>query len=38
VLVAAGLLISGAVVNAIGLREGRKKHGGPGDPGPPLGS
>ena len=38
VLVAAGLLISGAAVNAVGLREGRRKQSGPGDPGPPLGS
>jgi len=38
VLVAAGLLISGAGVNAVGLREGRRKQRGPGDPGPPLGS
>ena len=38
VLVAAGLLISGAGVNAVGLRERRRKQSGPGDPGPPLGS
>jgi hypothetical protein len=38
VLVAAGLLISGAGVNAVGLRERRTKQSGPGDPGPPLGS
>jgi EmrB/QacA subfamily drug resistance transporter len=37
VLVAAGLLISGAGVNAVGLRE-RRRQSGPGDPGPPLGS
>jgi EmrB/QacA subfamily drug resistance transporter len=37
VLVAAGLLISGAAVNAVGLRE-RRTQSGPGDPGPPLGS
>jgi EmrB/QacA subfamily drug resistance transporter len=38
VLVAAGLLISGAGVNAVGLREGRRTQRGPGDTGPPLGS
>ena len=38
VLVAAGLLVAGAGVNAVGLREGRRKQSGPGDPGPPLGS
>jgi EmrB/QacA subfamily drug resistance transporter len=38
ILVGAGLLIAGAGVNAVGLREGRRKQSGPGDPGPPLGS
>jgi EmrB/QacA subfamily drug resistance transporter len=38
VIVAAALLISGAGVNAVGLREGRRKRTGPVDPGPAPGS